>query len=89
MMTQHSRKRFAERGISISDIQFVIKTGTIIEQYEDDMPFPSCLMMGYSGERVLHAVMSINEGFIYIITAYDPDPDKWTSDWKRRKEALP
>ena len=30
VLTQHSRKRFAKRGINIEDIQFVFKTGEII-----------------------------------------------------------
>lgn len=86
VLTQHSRKRFAERGISIDDILFVFKTGEIIEQYPDDMPFPSCLILGYSGERALHVVASIDDELVYIITAYAPSPEKWAVDWKTRKE---
>ncbi len=88
VLTQHSRKRFAERGINIEDIQFVLKTGEIIEQYTDDTPFPSCLILGSSGERTLHVVASIDESLIYIITAYAPSPEKWESDWKTRKEEV-
>ena len=87
VLTQHSRKRFAERGIHIEDILFAFRAGQIIEQYPDDKPFPSCLILGYSGERALHAVASIDEDLIYIITAYAPSPEKWESDWKTRKEA--
>lgn len=86
VLTQHSRKRFAERGISIDDIGYVFRTGEIIEQYPDDMPFPSCLILGYSGERALHVVASIDEKMVYIITAYAPGPEKWEADWKTRKE---
>ena len=86
VLTQHSRKRFAERGIGIEDIQFVFKTGIIIEQYPDDTPFPSCLILGYSGERALHVVASIDEDLIHIITAYAPSPEKWEADFKTRRE---
>ena len=86
VLTQHSRKRFAERGINIEDIQFVFRTGEIIEQYPDDIPFPSCLILGYSGERALHVVASIDDDLLYIITAYAPSPGKWEADWKTRKE---
>lgn len=86
VVTQHSRKRFAERGISVDDIGFVIKTGEIIEQYPGDKPFPSCLILGRSGERVLHVVASIDDIWVYIITAYAPSPEKWEADWKTRKE---
>ena len=86
VLTQHSRKRFAEQGISIDDIGYVFRTGEIIAQYSDDTPFPSCLILGYSGERALHVVASIDEELVYIITAYAPSPAKWETDWKTRKE---
>jgi len=88
VLTQHSRKRFAERGISIDDIGYVFKTSEIIEQYPDDTPFPSCLKLGYSGERALHVVASIDDDLVYIITAYAPSPLKWEADWKTRKEEV-
>ena len=86
VLTQHSRKRFAEPGISVDDIQYVFRTGEIIEQYPDDKPFPSCLILGCSGERALHVVASIDDDLVYIITAYPPSPEKWESNWKIRKE---
>ena len=86
VLTQHSRKRFAERGISVDDIGYVFRTGEIIEQYPDDTPFPSCLILGFSGERALHVVASIDEGLVYIITAYAPSPEKWKGDFKTRRE---
>ncbi len=85
IVTQHSRKRFAERQISIDDIMAVINSGEIIEQYTEDYPFPSCLIFGCSGSRSIHLVASIDEDMIYIITAYVPSPDKWESGWRRRK----
>ena len=38
VLTQHSRKRFAERGISMDDIGYVFRTGEMIAQYSDDTP---------------------------------------------------
>ncbi len=58
----------------------------IIEQYEDDYPFPSCLILGKSGNKVIHVVASINDNYIYIITSYVPEATKWESDWKTRRE---
>ena len=86
IITQHSRKRFAERGIMLSSVCEAIRTGVIIEDYPDDFPFPSCLIMGKSIDGCLHVCASINEGFIYIITAYIPDSSKWETDLKTRKE---
>lgn len=86
VVTQHSRKRFSERDIKISDIEEVIRTGEIIEYYPEDFPVPSCLILGTSGKRKIHVVASVMDGMIYLITAYVPDPLRWDSDLKRRKE---
>ena len=86
-MTQHSIRRFRERGIKMQDIKNTVFTGTIIEQYEDDFPFPSCLICGSSSKGLpLHVVMSDEGKMSRIITAYYPDPDKWDSKFKVRKE---
>ena len=85
VITQHSRIRFAERGIEINDVCNAISSGIIIEQYPEDYPFPSCLILGNSNDKILHVVASINDSIIYIVTAYIPSPEKWELDWKSRK----
>ena len=70
------------------DITNAIETGEIIEDYPEDYPFPSCLILGKSGEVNIHIVASINADMIYLITAYIPNPDKWEDDFKTRKEEL-
>lgn len=87
LLTQHSRKRFVERGIQLQDIVKTIENGEIIEYYPNDLPFSSCLITGKSGNRAVHIVAAIDDGMIYLITAYIPDPAKWEADWKTRKEA--
>lgn len=57
-----------------------------IEQYPDDYPWPSCLVLGYSGKRPLHICMGSNGDAAKLITAYWPDPEKWSIDFKQRKE---
>lgn len=86
ILTQHSRKRFAERGIRIQDICEAIRSGEIIEDYPDDFPFPSCLILGNNNHKFFHVCASIHENMIYLITAYIPDAQKWEADWKTRKE---
>ena len=88
VITQHSRRRFMERGITIKDVCEAIEEGSIIEDYPDDYPFPSCLILGKANEKNLHICASINEGYIYIITAYIPNPNKWEADLKTRKEEV-
>ena len=87
IITQHSRIRLSERGISVDDIINTINNGEIIEEYPKDFPFPSCLIIGTSlGHRYLHVVVSLNEDFINLITAYYPDPKRWDETFKIRKD---
>lgn len=86
VLTQHSRKRFMERGILLKDVENVLNNGSIIEEYPDDYPFPSCLILGKSNEKNLHVCASLDDGYIYVITAYIPDSSRWEPDLKTRKE---
>lgn len=86
-MTQHAHDRCRERGIKYKDLKSAISTGEIIEQYPDDKPYPSCLLLGITvSSKPLHLVCSIGTGTLWIITAYWPDPQKWDSNFKIRKE---
>ena len=88
VITQHGRKRLSERGIVLNDIINAISSGEIIEQYPEDFPFPSCLILGKSDNKIIHVVASIDDEMIYIITSYIPSAEKWESDWKTRKEVI-
>lgn len=85
--TTHVLARLQERGIEPSDIKNCIATGRIIEQYPDDYPYPSCLVLGVTVEgKILHVVIGVGGGYLWLITAYYPDPLKWNEDFSVRKE---
>ncbi|MBR3624161.1 MAG: DUF4258 domain-containing protein [Selenomonadaceae bacterium] len=85
--SEHAAERFRQRGIRAVDIRIAVENGEIIEQYPDDYPYPSCLILGETDNGYpLHIVMSDEGTASRIITAYFPDSDKWTEDWKTRKE---
>ena len=81
----HAAKRIEQRGILLKDIIDCIMTGEIIEQYPDDYPYPSCLVLG-SKNKPLHTVVGTNGSQLWIVTAYYPSADKWMDDLKTRKE---
>ena len=86
-ITMHAAKRLEQRGISIDDVMSCIKNGEIIEQYPDDYPFPSCLILGSSVHKLfMHVVVGSDLKTLWIVTAYYPDADKWDADLKVRKE---
>ena len=86
-LTKHAAQRLEDREIKIADIVNGIKTGEIIRRYEDDKPLPSCLILGISAKnRYIHIVVSQDDNFIYLITAYYPTSKHWENDFKTRKE---
>lgn len=86
ILTEHTRIRLIERNITMRDIIKCIDTGEIIKQYDDDKPFPSCLILGMSiNERYIHVVISTNDNYIHLITAYFPNLEQWETDFKTRK----
>lgn len=85
--SRHAKDRFLKRGIRDKDVRAAVFSGKIIEQYPDDYPFPSCLILGTAQDgRLLHVVLSDEDGSSRIITAYYPDPECWQSDFETRKE---
>ena len=87
ILTEHARNRLIERNIKMQDVIKGIETGEIIKQYEDDKPFPSCLILGMSiNNKYLHVVVSMNDNYIHLITAYFPNLEQWEPDFKTRRE---
>jgi hypothetical protein len=83
----HAIRRMFQRQISVQDVRDVLTAGEVIEDYPDDFPFPSRLMLGWSGTRPIHVVAADNPQAreTIVITVYEPDPDEWEPDFKRRK----
>jgi hypothetical protein len=74
-----------DRMIGASEVRAVIDGGEIIEDYPEDVRGHSCLMLGLgSGNRPVHVVCSPKEDYLAVITAYLPDPEEWTGDFRRR-----
>ena len=57
------------------------------ETYPEDKPFPSRLVLGWSGFRPVHVVVADNVAGqeAIIITVYQPDAEEWEVGFKRRK----
>ncbi len=73
-LTQHVIERCKQRGIRPIQIRNAVINGEIIEDYPEDYPFPSCLILGFSEANVpLHVVIGCNGETAKIITAYHPN----------------
>ena len=75
-----------ERGITQSEVVQAVRTGEVIEEYPDDSPYPSRLVLRMQGLRPIHVVVADNmeDRVLVVITVYEPDISHWTSDFRRR-----
>jgi len=77
----------AQRKISEADIRHVLEKGETIEEYPQDKPYPSRLVLGWGDERPIHIVAARNDldEETIVVTVYVPDPAKWEDCFRRRK----
>lgn len=83
----HVLRRMVERGIKRSAVIGAVIAGEVIEEYPDDSPYPSALVLGFAEDRPLHIVGPFDGAGpdTYIITAYEPSPEKFEPDWATRR----
>jgi len=85
--TLHAVERCIERDISPVEIEEVILSGEIIEDYPHDKYGPTCLVYGATKKgRILHVLCSLEP--VWIITAYDPKlrAKEWDESFKVRRK---
>lgn len=70
--------------ISTSEVEAVLLSGDVIEDYPDDARGHSCLMLGTPEGRSVHVVCSPKPEYLAVITAYLPDPTLWSPDVRKR-----
>ena len=74
-----------DRMISTQEIERIIMTGEVIEDYPEDLRGHSCLILGFGqSNRPIHIVCAPKNEYLAIITAYLPDSLQWSLDFKRR-----
>jgi hypothetical protein len=83
----HALVRMAQRAVSEAEVRRIVEYGETIEEYPNDKPYPSRLIMGWVGSRPLHLVVAEipEQQQVIVITVYEPDAERWTSDFTRRK----
>lgn len=75
-----------DRMITTMEVENSVKTGEVIEDYPNDSRGHSCLILGFGQDnRPIHVVCAPKTEYLTIITAYCPDINDWSSDFRRRK----
>ncbi len=85
----HAVQRMFERDISPADVREIIESGETINDYPDDSPYPSKLILGFMGNRPIHLVLGYNkkEQTCIAITVYEPSTEMWKDDFKEKKNS--
>ena len=82
----HILIRMRQRGIKINDVLYCLMNWEIIEFYKDDYPYPSALILGFKENKTgIHVVCAVGNDMLWMITAYYPDINQWSSDFKKRR----
>ncbi len=86
---KHALQRMFQRGVSSADIHEVLRCGVVIEDYPQDFPYASRLIFHAVNGRPLHIVVAndAETGDTIVITAYEPDLEKWLPGFRVRKGA--
>ena len=87
-LTLHAEAERDADCISVVEIEEALlhNDAEIVEDYPNDPRGHSFLLLGFTGEgKPTHALCSIHEETLVVITVYRPDPDLWV-DWRVRKE---
>ena len=84
--SRHAFRRIVERNISEQEIREAGEKVEVIESYPQDKYSPSGLLLGITrAGRALHLQVSFAESdATKIITIYEPDPNEWIENRKRR-----
>ena len=88
-VSSHGYDELAEDEILVRDVIHGIEKAQLVEEYLE-FPKGSCILLLQkdSEEKPIHVVWGIPKGKkspAVLITAYRPDPAKWSEDFLRRK----
>jgi len=87
LISHHARVRMFEHNVSTDKLIPIILSGEIIEEYPDDEPYPSVLILGFIDAVAYHIVIALCRDHIRVITVYIPEEDKWIEYRTRRNDS--
>ncbi|CAN5825268.1 hypothetical protein BH23ACT11_BH23ACT11_24300 [soil metagenome] len=75
------------RQIKYEDVRHVLETGEIIQEYPEDKPYPSRLVLGWRGSAPIHVVAadSTEASETLVITVYEPTSERWETGFREKR----
>jgi hypothetical protein len=90
LVSDHGYDELAADRIFVKDLVTSLPNAIVVENYPRANRGASVLVLHRdSGGRPIHVVWGIPKGFdapAVLVTAYRPDPDRWSAEFMRRRE---
>ena len=87
IFTTHALRRMRLRRILVREVREALRAPVRVEDYPEDVPYPSRLILGWVSNRPIHLVVADEpvEGHTIVVTVYEPDPEQWEPGFQSRR----
>jgi hypothetical protein len=78
-----------QRGLRKDDVLAVVRAGEGVDDYPDDSPYPSRLLLAFVRGKPVHVVLAydVESETAIVVTAYEPSAELWGDDFRTRRQS--